>query len=183
MKRFVFALGLAFVLGVNASEFKIDTAHSSIEFKVKHLLVSNVGGSFKKFDGKIDLDPQDKRINFMEGEIEVASINTDNQKRDEHLKSPDFFNASKNPKAHFKMTKHDGDKLYGILTLNGISKEIELDLQMSDMIVHPKTKKDVIALELEGKINRKDFGIGVSTPSSVVGDEVKMIINFEMLGQ
>lgn len=175
--------GLILAANLGADEYKIDAAHSNIGFKVKHLLVSTVGGNFKNFNGKIDLDPANKKINFFEGEIAVDSINTDNEKRDDHLKSPDFFDVKKNPKGYFKMTKQEGDKLYGILTFGSVSREVVFDAEMSDVVVHPKTKKNVTALELEGKINRKDFNIGSGVPNTVVGDEVKIIINLELLGQ
>ncbi|WP_027326833.1 YceI family protein [Helicobacter pametensis] len=183
MKKTLIAAGLALALSLGAGEYKVDPAHSSVEFKVKHLLVSNVGGSFKNFDGKIDLDPKSKKINFLEGEINIGSINTENQKRDDHLRSPDFFDAQKNPKGHFKMTQQDGDKIYGILTLNGVSKEVEFGIDISDAIIHPKTKKNIVGLELEGEIKRKDFGIGANTPDSIVSDKVKISINLELIAQ
>lgn len=183
MKKVLVMAGLILALNLGADEYKIDAAHSSVGFKVKHLLVSTVGGKFKDFNGKIDLDPANKKINFFEGEIAIDSVDTDNQKRDDHLKSPDFFDAKKNPKGYFKMTKQEEDKLYGILTFGSVSREVVFDVDISDIIVHPKTKKNTAAIDLEGKINRKDFEIGSGVPNTVVGDEVKITINLELTGQ
>lgn len=180
MKKTLSIVALSSLLGLGAVEFKLDPSHSSVDFKIKHLLVSNVGGSFKKFDGRFDIDSKSKKINTLEGTIEISSIDTGNAKRDEHLLSADFFNASKNPEGHFKMSKQEGNKLYGVLTLSGVSKEIVFDMEMSDAIIHPRTQKEVIGLELRGKINRKDFGIGKSFLDSTVGDQVIITINLEL---
>lgn len=180
MKKIFVAAGLAFALSLGAVEFGIDLVHSNVEFKTKHLLVTNVSGSFKDFDGKIDVDVKRKRINALEGQITIDSINTGNQERDSHLKSASFFDAGKNPKGYLKMTRQEENKLYGILTLNGVSKEVVFDLTLSDVVIHPKTKGEVMAIELEGEVNRRDFKIGMDTPSAVVGDEVKISINLEL---
>ena len=181
MKKTLSIVAIASLLSLGAVEFKFDPTHSSVDFKVKHLLVSNVGGSFKKFDGHFDIDSKSKKINTLEGTIEISSIDTGNAKRDEHLLGSDFFDVSKNPKGYFKMTKQDKDKIYGTLTLAGVSKEVVFDMKMSDPIIHPKTKKEVVGLELEGKINRKDFAIGKSFLDSTISDEIRISINFELL--
>lgn len=180
MKKIFVATGLAFALSLGAVEFAVDAVHSKIEFKTKHLLVSNVGGDFKDFDGKLDVDLGKKKINSLEGQIIIDSVNTGNQDRDNHLKSASFFDADKNPKGYLKMTRQEGDKLHGILTLNGISREVVFNVALSDVIIHPKTKAEVMAVELEGKINRKDFKIGMDTSNAVVSDEVKISINLEL---
>lgn len=180
MKKFFVATGLALAINLGAVEFIVDSVHSNVEFKTKHLLVTNVSGNFKDFDGKLDVDLKKKKINSLEGQITINSVNTGNQERDEHLRSPSFFDAEKNPKGYLKMTRQEGNKLYGILTLNGVSKEIVLDLALSDIVIHPKTKSKIMAIELEGKVNRKDFKIGMDTPDAIVGDEVKISINLEL---
>lgn len=180
MKKVFVAAGLAFAMSLGAVEFAVDAVHSKIEFKTKHLLVTNVGGDFKDFDGKLDIDLGKKKINSLEGQIIINSVNTGNQERDHHLRSASFFDAEKNPKGYLKMTRQEGDKLYGILTLNGISKEVIFNLALSDVVIHPQTKSEVMAVELEGKVNRKDFKIGMDTPNAVVGDEVKISINLEL---
>lgn len=180
MKKSFIAAGLAFALSLGAVEFGVDQVHSKVEFKTKHLLVSNVGGDFKNFDGKFDIDVNRKTINVLEGEVSIDSIDTGNQERDEHLRSASFFNASKNPKGYLKMTHHEADKLYATLTLNGVTQEVVFDLVLTDPVVHPMKKIQVVGIELTGSVNRKDFKIGVDTPSAIVGDEVKIAINLEL---
>ena len=87
------------------ADFELDKSHSAVGFSVKHLMVSNVKGKFNNFDGNFSFDPKSKKISSLAGSAEAASIDTDNQKRDDHLKSPDFFEASKFPKLTFEMTK------------------------------------------------------------------------------
>lgn len=180
MKKIFIAAGLAFAMSLGAVEFAVDVVHSKVEFKVKHLLVTNVGGDFKQFDGKLDVDTDKKKINFLEGNIVINSIDTGNKERDNHLRGAAFFDSEKNPNGYLKMTHQEGDKFYGVLTLNGVSREVVFDVMLSDLVVHPKTKADVMAVELEGRINRKDFKIGMDTPSAVVGDEVRISVNLEL---
>lgn len=180
MKKSLATLSLATLMSLGAVEFVIDKDHSSVDFKTKHLLVSNVSGSFESFSGKIDLDVASKTLKVFEGEIMINSVNTKNDGRDNHLKSQDFFDASAYPKGYFKMQKQEGDKLYGTLTLRGVSKPVVFDVSVSDMVKNPKSKKDVVALEIEGDIKRKDFGIGSSIPAGVVSDKIKISINLEL---
>lgn len=180
MKKSFIALSLATLMSLGAVEFVIDKAHSSVEFKTKHLLISNVNGSFDQFDGKIDIDLASKTLNVFEGEIVMSSIDTKSEGRDKDVRSASFFDVAKYPKGYFKMQKQEGDKLYGILTLRGVSKSVVFDVSVSDMVKHPKTKKDVVGVQIEGKINRKDFGIGSSVPNAVVSEEIKVYINLEL---
>lgn len=180
MKKSFIALGLVSILSLGAAEFLIDAPHSSVGFKAKHLLVSNVYGGFDKFKGKVDIDVESKKVNVFEGELVISSINTKNDARDKHLKSPDFFDAQKYPVGLFKMTKQEGNKLYGDLTLRGVSKPIVLDMEMSDAIEHPKTKKQIVGMELKGKVARKDFGIGDTFLGSVISEEIEININLEL---
>lgn len=180
MKKLFVAASLAFAMSLGAVEFAVDVVHSKIEFKTKHLLVTNVGGDFKDFDGKLDVDLGKKKINSLEGQIVIDSVNTGNQDRDNHLRGASFFDSGKNPKGYLKMTRQEGDKFYGVLTLNGVSREVVFNVALSDVVIHPKTKAEVMAVELEGKVNRKDFKIGMDTPNAIVGDEVKISINLEL---
>lgn len=180
MKKSLVAVSLATLVSLGAVEFWIDKVHSSVDFKTKHLLVSNVSGSFEQFSGKIDIDITNKILKVFEGQIVVKSINTKNDGRDDHLRSPDFFDATKYPTGYFKMQKQEGNKLYGVLTLKGVSKSVVFDVSISDVVKHPKTKKDVVALEIGGEIKRKDFGIGSGVSDAVVGDTIKISINLEL---
>ncbi|ANV97780.1 hypothetical protein BBW65_02720 [Helicobacter enhydrae] len=179
MRKIFLTLGLASTLLLLSDELKIDTTHSSVAFSTKHLLVSNVKGDFKQFAGKIDFDWQSKMLKKLEGEIDIASIDTNNQKRDDHLRSADFFDVAKNPKAYFKMTKQSGNQIFGTLTLAGVSKDVVFQIEMSDTATHPKTKKKIIGFEITGEINRKDFGIGKNVLDSMIKDKIKIIINLE----
>lgn len=180
MKKSFVALSLATLMSLGAVEFVIDKAHSSVEFKTKHLLVSNVNGNFDQFDGKVDLDVSSKTLKVFEGEIEMSSIDTKSDGRDKDVRSASFFDVAKYPKGYFKMTKQEGNKLYGDLTLRGVTKPVVFDVSVSDMVKHPKTQKDVVAVQLEGAINRKDFNIGSKVPDAVVSDTIKISINLEL---
>lgn len=174
----LFGVGLAF-----AKPYMIDKSHSSVWFEVKHLKFSKVKGAFDTFDGKIDADPNTKKINVFEGTIDVKSINTRNKKRDNHLKTADFFDAMKYPQGSFKMTKYENEKIYGDLTLHGVTKPIVLEADIKIPLQHPMDKKEFMVLEAEGKINRKDFGIGQSTSNHIVSDEIEIDIRVEAYAQ
>ncbi|PAF41924.1 YceI family protein [Helicobacter sp. 11S02596-1] len=181
MKKFlsiaaIFALSMG---AIHAKNFTIDTAHSSVGFEVEHMLLSKVNGEFNTFSGVLDIDPKTKKINKLEGEISIDSVDTKNAKRDSHLKANDFFDLSKFQKATFKMTKQDGDKIYGDLTIRGITKPVVWEAEVKGPVNNPKTNKQLMALEISGKINRKDFQVGTTTPNAIVSDEVKVKIQIE----
>lgn len=169
--------------------YKIDPAHSEILFKVRHLMISYVTGSFKTFDATLESnadDFSDAKINF---EADIDSIDTNSAQRDGHLKSDDFFNAEQFPKLTFTSTgiTKEGDdeyKLTGDLTIRDITKSITLDVTYNGTVVDPwgQTKA---GFELTGKINRKEFGLkwhaATETGGIVAGDEVKLILNVQML--
>merc|ERR1711879_1095819 len=109
-------LGLASVLAATAlfaGTYNVDASHSNVGFKVKHLMISNVTGKFDKFSGSFDYNGKTNTLKSLTGDVEVESINTENEKRDGHLKSADFFDASNHPKLTFKLDKVDGDTAYG----------------------------------------------------------------------
>jgi polyisoprenoid-binding protein YceI len=171
--------------------YKIDAAHREVTFKVKHLMISSVTGKFQQFDGSLQVEKEDftdAKINF---EADVNSITTGNEQRDGHLKSDDFFAADKFPKLLFQSTdiKKVNDEKYsltGNLTIRDITKTVTLDVSYGGQIVDPwgQTK---LGFEVEGKINRKDFGLTWSatteTGGRVVRDEVKLHMNFELAKQ
>ncbi len=168
---------------VFAKPYTIDMAHSSVWFEAKHLKFSKVKGEFDRFDGKIDADPKTKVLIVFEGDIDVKSINTKNKKRDDHLKTAEFFDALKYPKGSFKMTKYEDGKIHGDLTLHGVTKPVVLKADIKAPLQNPLNKKEFMVLEAEGKIKRKDFGIGKTFNDAVVGDEVKIEIKLEAYAQ
>ena len=169
------------------TKWTIDTAHSEITFKVKHLVISTVTGKFKEFDATIESgndDFENAKITF---EASIDSIETGNEDRDSHLKSDDFFNASEYPKMKFVSTSFkkvgDGEyKLVGDLTIRGNTKEIELDAEYGGTVVDPYGQTKA-GFEVTGKINRKEFGLTWSAVteagSVVVSDEVKLNLNVQ----
>lgn len=168
--------------------WKIDPAHSEVKFKVKHLVVSTVTGHFNNYTATAETpgDFSDAKIAF---EADVNSIDTKNQQRDGHLKSPDFFDAANHPKLTFiskssKKKSNNEFELIGDLTIRGTKKEAKLD------VVYNGTVKgfggvEVAGFEITGKINRQDFGLtwGALTEAGgvVVSDDVKLEINAEFV--
>lgn len=169
------------------TKWTIDTAHSEITFKVKHLVISTVTGKFKEFDATVETDNddfEDAKITF---ETSIDSIETGNEDRDNHLKSDDFFNASEYPKMKFESTsfKKTGDgeyKLIGDLTIRNHTKQVELDAEYGGTVVDPYGNTKA-GFEVTGKINRKEFGLTWSAVteagSVVVSDEVKLNLNVQ----
>jgi len=169
------------------TKWTIDSAHSEITFKVKHLVISTVTGKFKDFDASIESDNEDFENATIAFEANIDSIETGNGDRDNHLKSEDFFNATEYPKMIFESSsfKKTGDgeyKLVGELTIRDKTKQVELDAEYGGTVVDPygntKAGFDVI-----GKINRKEFGLTWSAVteagSVVVSDQVKLNLNVQ----
>lgn len=168
--------------------WKIDPVHSEIKFKIKHLLVSTVTGQFKKFDATIEAastDFHDGKISF---EADIDSIDTRNEQRDAHLKSPDFFDAPNFPKLSFvsnSVTKKNDEEyeVKGDMTIRGVTKEISL-IALLGGVTEGFGGVPTAGFEVHGKLNRKDFGLlwhGVTEAGSiVVSDEVKIDITAEL---
>lgn len=161
-----------------------DKAHSKLGFSVSHLMVSDVEGSFKSFESKITSSGENFENASIELSADINSINTDSDQRDAHLKGTDFFDATKYPvllfkSKSFKKLKDKEYKLTGELTMHGITKSVSLDATFKGTAVHPYTKKTIAGFKISGVIKRSDFGIGTSTPSAVVSDEVAITSNIE----
>lgn len=170
------------------SKWTIDTAHSEIHFKVKHLMINTVTGSFKKFEGTLEgsaEDFSDAKITFA---ADIASIETGMEARDNHLKSDDFFNAEKYPQLKFASTSFTktGDDTYtlkGDITIRETTQPIELAVEyggkQTDFYGNTKA-----GFEITGKLKRKDFGLnwnGVTEAGGiVVSDEVKLVLNVQL---
>jgi polyisoprenoid-binding protein YceI len=173
------------------STYKIDAAHSEITFKVKHLMITNVTGSFTKFDATLESSKEDFTDATISFEADVNSISTNNEQRDGHLKSEDFFAAEKFPTLSFTSTafnKISADEytLIGNLNLHGVSKQIELDVEYGGTATDPYGQVKS-GFEISGKINRKDFGLTWSATTEaggiVVSDEVKLHLAVQMIKQ
>jgi len=169
------------------SSWEIDPAHSNVQFGVRHMMISTVHGKFTKFTATATGDEKDAAHAGVQASIDVASIDTGDEKRDAHLKTADFFDAEKFPTITFKSTKVEaaGDrrfKLHGDLTMHGVTKPVVLDVEATPEVkgMRGETRAGARATT---KINRKDFGISWSKSMDgggvVVGDEVEVTIDVE----
>lgn len=165
-----------------AGTYNLDISHSSVGFKVKHMMISNVKGTFDKFKGSFEYDEKTKTLKSLIGIIETSSINTANEKRDKHLKSAEFFDVKKYPNIKFILDRVDGDDAYGKLIMHGVTKDIKLELENNGMVKDPWGNTRV-GLALSGKIVRKDFGLTYNSVLEaggvLIGDTVKLEIEIE----
>jgi polyisoprenoid-binding protein YceI len=179
---------LAPVVGA-AATYEIDAAHSSVQFSVRHLMISNVRGEFTKLSGTVTGDQANPTATTVEATIEAASIDTRNQKRDDHLRNPDFLDVAKFPTITFKSTKvekaGDGWKLTGDLTLHGVTKPVTLDVTDVTPPMKDPWGNNRIGAHATGKLNRQDFGISFNKALDgggvMVGDEVTITIDVEVV--
>jgi polyisoprenoid-binding protein YceI len=168
------------------TKWVLDPMHSEVQFKVKHLVISTVTGSFKVFEGDLTTENDDFTGADVSFSLDVNSIDTNQEQRDGHLKAGDFFDAEQYPTITFKSTSFDGEQLKGDLTIKGTTKAVTLDVE------HGGTAADFYGntkagFEVTGKINRKDFGLtwdGITEAGSVVlGEDIKLIINVQFAKQ
>lgn len=185
----LFALALAAAPALAAEEvFTIDPVHTSVQFRIRHF-VSRVTGSFNTYSGEVHLD----RANLAKGsvafELDAASIDTRNEKRDGHLRGPDFFDVEKNPKITFKSTKVTVDEknpnnlsVAGDLTMHGVTKPITLVAVLEGFLTDP-WKNERVGFTVSGTIDRKDFGIvwnqTLDQGGTMLGDDVEVMIGIE----
>jgi len=173
---------------LTASDFEIDKTHSQVSFKVKHMMISNVQGTFKEYDAEIEFDKKTMQFTSLSAEMETKSVDTGIEKRDNHLRSADFFDAKKNPVITFEMTSYKGDKeegkMDGNLTIRGISKAVTLDVEIGGVIKDPGGLIR-LGFVLEGKIKRKDFGLKwnklLEAGGLAVSETVKLTIEIEAI--
>lgn len=193
MRRTVIASALVLTLGLplsgRAAMYEIDPVHSSAQFAIRHLMVSTVRGDFRKVTGMVNLDENDVTKSTIEAAVDVASVNTGIEKRDAHLRSPDFFDVAQYPTMTFKSKKIDkaGEgkfKVTGDFTLHGMTKEVVLDFEGNLTPVKDPMGKTRIGGMATTKINRKDFGLAwnktLETGGVVVGEEVTITIDAEL---
>ena len=185
------AAGMLLITASHAEGWKLDPAHSKIRFKAEYLLISETEGDFKKFDGSFTSAKPDWTDLKTTLSVDVNSINTDNEMRDGHLKSDDFFNAEKYPQIKFESTsvKKTGDKQYvlnGNLTIRDVTKAISMPVVYNGIVKDPwgNTKA---GFKSSAKINRKDFGLKYSgaagTGEAVVGDEIEFTVDLVLIKQ
>ncbi|MEO8821463.1 MAG: YceI family protein [Ginsengibacter sp.] len=172
-------------------KWTIDPAHSEITFKIKHLMISTVTGHFKKFNLEGETETNDfKTANKIDFTADVDLIDTNNEQRDAHLKSADFFNIEKNPQIHFEGKKYEinGDEgtISGDLTIAGITKAITLNVEFGGIVVDPYGQTKA-GFTVAGKINRKDFGITYNSTLEaggvLLGDEIKINAEIQLIKQ
>jgi polyisoprenoid-binding protein YceI len=185
---FVAAL-FVFALQGQAADWKVDPAHSSVGFWVKHLVISKVHGAFGQFNGTITFDPENLKDGSAEMTIQVASIDTKNENRNNHLKSPDFFDVETYPVITFvskKVIPGEGNlfQLVGDLTIKDVTNEVTFDCVFNGSIDGPGGKPRA-AFSAEAVINRQDFNITWSKVTEagglVVSDEVHINIDLEVV--
>jgi polyisoprenoid-binding protein YceI len=173
------------------STWKADKAHSEVDFKIRHLAISYVNGRFSVADATLVYNEKDVTKSTITATIDVPSINTGEPARDTHLKSPDFFDATKFPTATFASTKitrsDEGLILVGDFTLHGITKSIKLVVDGPTRVVTDPYGKTHVGFSATGTINRQDFGLtwakSTATGEAMVGDEVKLSIDLDLIKQ
>jgi polyisoprenoid-binding protein YceI len=182
-----FFLSLCFAgVALGADTYTVDRSHTTVGFTVRHLVINKVRGKFNDFSGTIIYDENDITKSSMQGTIQAASIDTDHAKRDNHLRSPDFFDVVNHPEINFKsksvMKENDGLVLVGDLTIRDTTKEVQLPFKVTGKIKDPQGNT-VIGFEATLSLDRQEFGIAYSRVMDngglIVGNEV----NIELVGE
>jgi polyisoprenoid-binding protein YceI len=191
--HFVLALALAAAVAVApaaAEVWEIDPAHSAAQFSVTHLMISTVRGEFGKMSGTIEYDGKDVASIKADATIDATTINTHAEKRDGHLKSPDFFDVAKYPTLTFKSKKvvpgnGGAFQLVGDLTIHGVTKEVTLDVTGPSKVIKAQRGESRVAASATTKINRQDFGVkwnaSLDGGGVVVSDTVAITIDIEAM--
>lgn len=171
------------------SKWNMDPAHSEVTFKVKHMMITNVTGTFDIFEGTVEKTEESFENANIQFSADIASISTRNEQRDGHLKSEDFFNAAEFPKlsfvsSSFKRVNGNSFELIGDLSLKAVSKSVKLNVEHTGVVVDPYGQTKA-GFEIEGVINRSDFGLTWNAVTEaggvVVSDEVKLQINAQFV--
>jgi polyisoprenoid-binding protein YceI len=172
---------------IPAGTWAVDPSHSSVEFHVKHMGIATVRGKFTQFEGTVDTT-----TGVAHGKVDVASVDTNEAQRDEHLRSADFFDAENNPELAFRSTAivagDDEDELAitGQLTINGVTREITLRATITGTDVDPWGNERV-GLEVRGTLNRSDYGMkfnqALGSGNVLVSDKVKLLLDLSAVKQ
>jgi len=186
-KNILTTLMVGLLLGstaLSAVVYKVDPSHSAVGFKVKHMMISTVTGKFNNFNGTYDLEKG--QFKTLSGAIKADSIDTGIVKRDDHLRSADFFDTPKFGDIAFVMTSATKSKMTGNLTIRGITKKVVLDIDMGGVVEDPWGNQRS-GFVLTGQINRKDYGLNwnkaIEAGGVVVSDEVKMVVEIEGIAE
>jgi len=168
------------------TKWNADPMHSKLTFSVTHMGISDVDGLFNKFQATATADKADFSDAVFELSVEVPSINTQVEMRDNHLKSADFFDAEKYPVMSFKSTSikksgKDEYKLTGDLNLHGITKQVTMDLRYKGTIENPMSKKQTAGFQVTGTIKRSDFNLGNGFPPPMISNEVEIKADGEFI--
>ena len=186
MKNVLMIAGLmALGFTATAQKWSVDKAHSKVGFSVVHYTISDVEGSFKISDATLTTSKDDFTDAQFELTADVNSVFTDEEKRDTHLKSADFFDAAKFPSISFKSNsfKKVADKKYkltGELTMHGVTKLVTLDGTLNGIYTN-KAGKKIAGFKFTGILNRTDFGVGTKMPAAIVGEEIQLKANGEFV--
>ena len=176
---------------MSTTKWALDATHSEVQFKVKHLMISNVTGFFKKFEGTVETEGDDFTTAKIHFSADVDSINTNNEQRDGHLKTGDFFDAAAHPQIKFESSKlekisTENYKLHGNLNMKGVSKAVVLDVDFGGIAKDPYGNTRA-GFTVNGKINRQDFGVsfnGVTeTGGLLLGNDISIHSNIEFIKQ
>ena len=171
--------------------WQIDPSHSAVNFSARHMMLSTVRGQFEKFSGTVDFDEANPAAAAVDVTIEAASVNTKDEKRDGHLKSPDFFDVEKFPGLSFKsknvqVIDSNHAKLNGDLTIKGISKPVVLDVEYHGQVKSPWGTTNA-GFSASTKINREDWGLTWNAPLEtggvLVGKDIKIELELETIKQ
>ncbi|MBK8575366.1 MAG: YceI family protein [Elusimicrobia bacterium] len=165
-----------------ADTYTLDAAHATVGFSVRHLGISNVKGSFPKVEGTLRLDGKNMAKSSVEITIDAASVNTNNDKRDEHLRGTDFFDVGKFPTSTFKSTSVSkngaGYLVTGDLTMKGVTKSVAIPFTLSGPVDHPMMPVSAVGAAGSVTINRRDFNI-LYGPAALISDEVVIDLQVE----
>lgn len=172
-----------------ATKWSIDPMHSEVHFKIKHLLISTVTGSFKNFHGDLTTESEDFEDAEIQFSIDVNSIDTGQEMRDTHLKSPEFFDAENYPQINFQSTsfkKEDDDHylLIGNLTMKGITKQVAIEAEFGGLAKDQRGNTKA-GFEVTGTLNRKEFGLTYTaltdTGGLALGENIKLVGNIQLV--
>ncbi len=171
---------------VAPNTWNADKAHSKLGFVITHLMITDVEGSFKNFESTITATKDDFSDAAITLTADVNSVNTEDDKRDAHLKSADFFDAEKFPKLTFKSTsvkKLAGNKykVSGLLSLHGVTKPVTLDATLRGVTTNPMSKKATAGFKVSGTIKRADFALGSKYPNAMLSDVITLNANTEFV--
>jgi len=189
LARSISALALLLLPGLlSGATYQIDASHSTAAFTVRHMMVTNVSGAFGKMSGTVEFDPANPSAARIDVTIEAASVDTRNAKRDEHLRSADFFDVANHPTITFRSTKvertgEDRYRVTGNLTIRGVTKEVTLEVETTPEIQAQGTAR--FGATATTRINRKDFGVNwnrtLDAGGVVVSDEVRINIDVALV--